>query len=367
LAGANPAAPASDEIEVSLFGPGFGESILIHIGADQWVIVDSCLDKTKRPAPLAYLETIGVLPAKVKLILASHWHDDHVRGLSEIFTACQEAEFFCSNALIAEEFLQLVACVADGAMIEGSSGISEFGRILAVLEGRKKVGIHSGPHWAIADRVLWRGKTNPVGGEDIEISALSPSDQEVVLSKVALAKLLPSPKTPKRRIVPSAPNHTAVVVTIKIGGSSILLGSDLEEKGDNASGWSAIVKAARFKSSVIKIPHHGSKTAEHPKIWSELVAADAVGILTPFSRGSVNLPNNEDVLRIKKNLKHIFITCPPKIKAKKPDGAVSKTLMEMGVELRQIPLGMGQVRLRKKISETTSAWDVQLFGSACAA
>jgi hypothetical protein len=53
--------PFENEIEVTVFGPGFGESILMHLGKNCWAIVDSCIDKaTKNPAALSYLEQIGV-------------------------------------------------------------------------------------------------------------------------------------------------------------------------------------------------------------------------------------------------------------------------------------------------------------------
>jgi hypothetical protein len=54
-------APAPHEIEISLFGPGFGESIVVHAGNDHWIIVDSCIDADSgRPAALAYLDSIKV-------------------------------------------------------------------------------------------------------------------------------------------------------------------------------------------------------------------------------------------------------------------------------------------------------------------
>lgn len=57
-------APESDEIEVSLFGPGYGECVLLHVGFNNWFIVDSCVDPlTKDPIPLAYLDAINVNPA----------------------------------------------------------------------------------------------------------------------------------------------------------------------------------------------------------------------------------------------------------------------------------------------------------------
>ena len=43
--------PASDEVELSLFGPGYGEAIAVHVGDGKWILIDSCKEKgTKDPA-----------------------------------------------------------------------------------------------------------------------------------------------------------------------------------------------------------------------------------------------------------------------------------------------------------------------------
>ncbi len=36
--------PGQDIIEVSIFGPGKGEPILVHLGRNEWIIVDSCIN-----------------------------------------------------------------------------------------------------------------------------------------------------------------------------------------------------------------------------------------------------------------------------------------------------------------------------------
>ena len=73
-------APSPDEIEVTLFGPGYGEAIAVHLGEGTWLLVDSCIDPVSRaPASGTYLEQIGVSVNQVLAIVASHWHDDHVR------------------------------------------------------------------------------------------------------------------------------------------------------------------------------------------------------------------------------------------------------------------------------------------------
>ena len=81
--------PDSDQIEVSLFGPGYGECVVLHVGDGAWVIVDSCIDQDDNPVALKYLNEIGIdLAQNVNLIVATHWHDDHIRGLGRLTTAC---------------------------------------------------------------------------------------------------------------------------------------------------------------------------------------------------------------------------------------------------------------------------------------
>ena len=92
--------PQCDQIEVSLFGPGYGECVLLHIGDGNWVIVDSCFDKHREPAALAYLRGLDSDPAEsVRLIVATHWHDDHIRGMGELVEVCKNAVFCCASVL----------------------------------------------------------------------------------------------------------------------------------------------------------------------------------------------------------------------------------------------------------------------------
>jgi len=51
------------------------------------MVVDSCLDEHDSPVSLAYLKKLGIDAAKqVLIVVASHWHDDHVHGLSAVVT-----------------------------------------------------------------------------------------------------------------------------------------------------------------------------------------------------------------------------------------------------------------------------------------
>jgi glyoxylase-like metal-dependent hydrolase (beta-lactamase superfamily II) len=94
--------PPPDIFEVSLFGPGKGESIVVHLGARRWIVVDSCRDqRSGEVAALKYLRGIGVdLAAEVLAVVATHAHDDHFAGIADIVEACSQAIIVTSQALL---------------------------------------------------------------------------------------------------------------------------------------------------------------------------------------------------------------------------------------------------------------------------
>jgi len=91
------------------------------------------------PAALRYLESMGVDPAEaVELIVATHWHDDHIRGMSALVDACARATFCCSGALRQREFLAMVGAVAGREVSVCGSGASEIHAIFSSAGGSGK-------------------------------------------------------------------------------------------------------------------------------------------------------------------------------------------------------------------------------------
>ena len=152
--------PRDDEIEVSVFGPGYGESLLIHVGKGCWIAVDSCIDHaSRRPRPLRYLEALGVDPnTAIHIVVASHWHDDHIRGMHELFKAASSAYFVCSAALTGVEFLTLADLYASGSS-HTTRGPRELYRCLTETAARGKSSGRQILRFAIADRLLWAADT----------------------------------------------------------------------------------------------------------------------------------------------------------------------------------------------------------------
>ena len=193
--------PKPDQIELTLTGPGYGECIIFHIGNCNWVIIDSCLDKKKIPVALSYLCSLGVDPAKnVRLIVATHWHDDHIRGMGKLVETCSEANFCCSAALCEQEFLEMIGAVENRPMSTTSSGMQELYQVFSLLHEKSTKPIH-----ALANRRIFNQY-------DCEIWSLSPSDSEFKLFLQKVGQLIPSVGETKRHIPTLTPNQAAVVL-----------------------------------------------------------------------------------------------------------------------------------------------------------
>jgi len=366
--------PQPSEIEVSLFGPGYGECVVVHVGQGEWVVVDSCLDaQSKESSASVYLSKLGVkLEKKVKLIVATHWHDDHVRGLASVVKSCLEAKFAFSSALRNREFLDLIGAMQMRPMMD-TTGIKEFTEILSVLAQRGKNGVLGDPKiFAIADRLLWKRDSQRLGDDpECEIIALSPSDKAHARALESLRGLFPLENTTKKRMAQPSPNHNSVVLWVKIAGERILLGSDLQNDSEAAGGWGVIVASKTRppgKASVFKIPHHGSQNAHHSDVWSALLEVNPHSILTPFVQGNVSLPAKEDIQRISALTSHAYITSPVEHSRKpmKSSGAVNKTINETVRFIRPVLFSGGQIRLRKMLNSPESPeWQVELFPPAC--
>lgn len=364
--------PAANELEVSLFGPGYGEAIALHIGEGKWVLVDSCVEPySKLPASLKYLYdlTIDVEDA-VKFIVATHWHDDHVRGIGTILSECKSANIAISNSLRLDEFLNLAALYR-GRPMSITSGIDEFVQIFQHLETRKQHGARfNPPKLASADKLLYSEEIHLNSGTiEAKLFALSPSDASVLQSQLAFAQLLPEGGL-KKRVVSPAPNHASVVLWVEVGSHKILLGADLERSCDPNTGWSVILGDSTVvsgKAGAFKIPHHGSENAHHNGVWSELLSEEPFAILSPFRKGSNALPSPQDIKRIALLTSYAYATAPARRRSQQWRNKVVRDLVGQATRnIQDIHYGYGHIRLRCGVNQTYDSWRVELFGDAYA-
>ncbi len=358
--------PLPDELEVVVFGPGVAECVVAHVGEGRWIVVDSCVNPaSKRAVALDYFDAIGIdVASAVKLVVATHWHDDHVRGIADVYTASRSAAFACSAALQCDEFFTLVDAGRRALFVAQSSGLDELRYVLDELQRRSPAVRREAiaPVCAVEACVLYRDDT---GGLPAVLWAMSPSPATVQLAQHELASLIPRPGTPIRRIVRPTPNKDSVVVWVEVGGVRLLLGADLEESENPAAGWQAIVASDRLpagKAAVVKVPHHGSENADNADIWRSRIDRLPWAVLTPFTKS--DLPRTTDLRRLRDRTDELYCTAkrssPPPRRARPVDDLARQVTKRR----RVIAARMGFVRLRADLPAVGAPFRVSLHGAA---
>ena len=351
--------PENDEIEISLFGSGYGESILIHTGNNEWSIIDSCYSKgIEKPSALYYLDQIGVDLSNVKSITATHWDDDHIRGLGKIVEECTNAKFIISAAISDQKFVKLVVDSPLSQAIsigqQSKTGITEFNSIFNTLKNSNRR-----PDYAIKGTIIWNSQINNHSAKIISLSPHSEIFDKAIKSIIAQ---IPSNDSSIGYIRPPKTNYTSIVLWVNIGDDRLLLGADMEESSDY-KGWTLLLEDQSLidkKAQVYKVAHHGSKTGHHDNVWSDLLESDPICMIAPW-RGT-RLPSQSDIDRLKKSSNEIYISSHFSGEQKiKSSNKVYKRLLESKKAKYLFP-EFSMVRLRKRIG--SSKWNSECFGKA---
>lgn len=346
--------PDYSEFEISIFGPGCGESIVVHTGSNKWMIIDSCRGKDGMPAPVSYLTSIGVdLSKDVVAVVASHWHDDHTAGLSKIFQQCKSSKLICAQAMTTEEFLTAMECYSRSAEL-CDSGVTEMCKVLDIALKEKRTITR-----ACNNKLVYQNSD----AFECRVFSLSPSDHANEIAMSRFAKTI-CEMGGKRRAAALNPNHCSIVLRIQAGDSYFLLGSDMES-GDKLKGWTAILDNPldEEKSALIKVPHHGSVTGHSNDVWADMLHPHPSALIAPFIKGRHNLPTSIDIDRITDLTDYAYITShpnPPKkvIKRKKVDKSIKESFVNLHIE----HVSSGHVRYRFQPNDKTSS--LELFGGA---
>ena len=352
------AAPESSQFELSLFGPGVGEAIVVHLGHQQWMIVDSCLDASGRPAALTYLEQFNVdISSQVKLIVVTHWHDDHIGGIAQICREAHSANFVCSAALKGEEFLTLVCAASQVKLVSQTSGLSEFAEVLEILRDRGDC-----PQWAHEGSVVFRRN----GPFMVRVHALSPSNHTLTEAHQKLGAMIPEMGSYVRRVPLKSPNDLSLALLIETSIMHCLLGADLETGTPPHSGWHAVLRSRvrpNVRSTSIKVPHHGSEDADLEEVWTELLVDSPYALVAPFGKGAKPLPSREDVDRLKARTTELYCSVwPPNISPPRRHNAVDKTVREITTKRRALRRKPGHIRVRASRGDARA--NVELFDGA---
>ncbi len=355
--------PSPDQIEVSLFGPGIGESVVVHLGGGDWMVIDSCRRGARfLPDAAKYLGDIGVDLSSVKVIVASHWHDDHVKGIADLLKSCPSARFYGSQALGDREVKVMIE-LHGGEAPKAGGGSREIWDVLGFLEAQDRPLMRVGPNQTIFRRLA------SAEAPAAQVVSLSPSHAAIDRSINAMVSRIPKNGEERLFLPWLDANLNAIVLWVRVGTVELLLGADLEEVSD-AIGWRAILSdpvRGPVNAEVFKVPHHGSMTSYAPEVWQKMLVARPYAVVTPNRSGSTNLPTREGQRAICSHTDRAYITHPRSGEQQEINRvqAVRKTIAEAGIRLHQRTLRPGQIRLRrKKPLDTTEPWELARFGAA---
>ncbi|MDR3469809.1 MAG: MBL fold metallo-hydrolase [Xanthobacteraceae bacterium] len=349
--------PLNDQIEVSVIGPGFGEAIVVHFGSGRWVTFDSCVDQDGNCASLSYLRAIGVQPEQVQFTIATHWHQDHIRGLPQLVAWASKAQFWCPTAFGHEDFLRFASAYSEADISMLGAPTSELAQVFEILGERG-----SKPRFAHQDTIIYADDT-----ATLQIFALSPVQSRIQQFLKHVASLIPELRQSRIRVGALHPNLVSLAVRLVFESDAVILGADLQEHPH--AGWTEILDACQClrgpKATLFKIPHHGSENAHLDRQWSELLVAQPASVLTPYNRGSRKLPTDEDIRRIMQYSTQAYSTARmTSVAPRRLDRSVERSLQEGNIKLRSSEIKMGHVQFRKKLSSPGSIWHTTLFGNA---
>ncbi len=352
-------APEPDEIEVTVLGPGVGESICVHVTNGDWIIVDSCRDpETDDPAPLTYLKSIGVdVERAVKLVICTHCDQDHTFGLDQIVREAKSASVSIPLAFTERAFSDLVKL--SDAKLGDSSQLKHFGAVLEVLSA--------------TGRAVTRTQANQTltFGSTCEVMALSPSTHEVQFSLQWIAAQMVEAQS-RRQVRCPSPNETSVATHIKLGEHEIVLGADVELGTSANCGWEGILQTFSQRIGrvgIFKVSHHGSSNGHSAQFWSQHLHNNAIGILTAYARGHAQqqLPSQRDIQRICAANPKSYATSLPKSSAFKDKYGREAERIANSKHVtvkRVLNKSVGRVSVRWKVTTPIDQASVSLDGPA---
>jgi beta-lactamase superfamily II metal-dependent hydrolase len=324
------------------------------------MIVDSCRDQRNRRQPaIKYLERIGCDPSEVvRVVVATHWHNDHVRGLSEVVSSCVNSEFWTSSAMTSREALVLTGRIGPSQLTK-QSPLREYYGVLERLHIREQgTGQNTIKTAEVGSLVYTRSRR---GATEATILALSPHSAAVDVTRTSFA--LASDQVDRGVVVAPDihPNHAAIALRVDFGRASAILGSDLQCDAPGG-GWQAIVadQRGRDEVTIFKVPHHGSDNAHDDQVWTDLLQEEVVAATAPFR--PQHLPRQEMIETLVERAGRGFLSAPPKKPSQRQSPRRTRALMiGSTIRIEEAEGRSGHVRIRcsSASGDATSA-DVDL-------
>lgn len=257
-----------DRLYMFVIGPGFGESVVIRVPPDHWVVIDSC----KPGERAAALEVLSRYSGQCACAILTHQHRDHYPGFAEILSHANWTVIGCADT-------KLLASRIESQNPEEHRK-NELEDIMAAIVARWESDRNA--RWQ-----TWRGTRKDVG--EATLTSLHPTE--------ALAGQTLEPDQ----------NSLSTAILIEWKSVRLLLGADVENPH-----WDDITRQFQDLGAHagMKVPHHGSHLSNGSK--GSLHKSFLTGerrrewIVTPYSKGSKR-PGFEDGEGAHQLLEHVEV------------------------------------------------------------
>jgi hypothetical protein len=310
---------AGNRLHIVVFGPGYGESVAVHVPDAGWLICDS-LSGTGRSAGLVpAAELLRQRQEPAAMLLLTHPHDDHVAGFDRLVNRYASGPVgVLSMHLAHENFTE-----------------EDYATGVLARSNRHKALAAIARYWREHPEFKWLltadGTARKFGSAIIEV--LHPDETFVRAGQ-------PDPV--------AAPNAYSTPVLIQWGEARIVLGADLP-----SAEWNAVLQVARTPGladhGALKVSHHGSMGA----VAEELVSTDyreAIAAVTPWHLGRGLLPKlgaGGGISWLLERRASVGLTSPGRALTQRLPQPVAHSLLSKSVQRRGLPGGAGTIEVKQ--------------------
>jgi len=307
--------PHANELEICIFGPGYGESVVLHIPAVGWGIIDSCTAKVAEGEvvlPLEYLTTL-LAPQfpKLAFVILTHPHEDHYKGLDRILQKYPGGtERVCRYDGDGIRELKMYIATQRTGLRDVLPG---FAKVLEVMKEAAAKGAQFRRLLEMTSVFNFEKVTvEEYGTTDISMIALSPSALSVEKYIEMLFSAIPKTGEVVLPMRDEAHNLISVALLLKLGDLQVIFGSDLESGSTDSIGWKGVIynkDCPDLRANLVKVAHHGSESGHNSLAWKQHCdKTKPIAVITPFSHGGRPLPEDQVVATLRKVTDRVGIT-----------------------------------------------------------
>lgn len=286
-------------LSILFFNVGHGDSIAIKFPDGQWGIIDSNRDKGEQePNVLKFLKFNKI--SKLNFICVTHPHFDHYRGIKEIMCYCKQVDKLILYGL------------NTGCRDEADSKGNIYGAIIDFMKSKQKTS---------NDFIIAQKDMSYFVTDNVSLKFLSPTDSEK--KDFVLKKLYLGPR--------EEANKLSVVIQIVYAGKRILLCADAAPIN-----WTYL-EPEDISSDIVKLPHHGSKHNNTPKILNQIANLESLISIVSSDGGKLypSIPD-EKIIEFLESLKDGKVLktyeLPQKTTSEYDDDTICSDFLRAGID-----------------------------------